>query len=173
MVVKVVSSVLVLTSAIFSSMSHAKSDDQTLLGSFHEYGITKCDSFILEKSPLNDKNNWNFFISKHGGGIDGTSTEVSVIQIYGSKGDTVKVDYSYIQTNKSCFVHSRSTTTNPGSCSSNVDGNYWYVTGQMPNKDYVTYKNNGGIEMQAKEISVGNFKACIQEVSIRNQSAHG
>lgn len=173
MVVKVVSSVLVLTSAIFSSMSHAKSGDQILLDAFHEYGITKCDSFILEKSPLNGKPNWNFFISKHGGGIDGTATEVSVIQIYGSKDDTVKIDYSYIQTNKACFVHSRSTITYPGTCSSNVDGNYWYVTRKMPNKDYVTYTNSGGIEMQAKEISVGNFKACIQETSIRNQGAHG
>lgn len=174
MAIKVVSSVLVFTSAIFSSMSHAQSDNQTLLNSFHKYGITKCDRFILEKSPL--KGNWNYFISKHGNhgnGIDGTATEVSVIQIFGSKGDTVKIDYSYIQTNKSCFVHSRSTITYPGSCSSNVDGDFWYITNPMPNKDYVTYKNKGGIEMQAKEISVGNFKACIQETSIRNQGAQG
>ena len=173
MVVKVVSSVLVFTSAIFSSTSFAKSDNQILLDAFHEYGITKCDSFILDNSPLNDKKNWNVFISKHAENFDDTVKEVSIIQIYGSKGDTVKVDYSYIQTDKSCFVHSRSTITFPGSCSSNVDSNYWYVTEQMPNKDYVTYKNNGGVEMQAKEISVGNFKACIKETFSRNQGAHG
>ncbi len=170
---KVVSSGLVLFSAIFSSMSHAKSDNQILLDSFHEYGITKCDSFILEQSPLNDKNNWNFFISKHMDEIDSTVKEVSVIQIFGSKDDTVKVDYSYIQTDKACFMNSRSTITFPGACSSNVDGNYWYMTSKMPNKDYTTYKNSGGIEMQAKEISMGNFKACIQETSIRRKGSLG
>lgn len=43
----------------------------------------------------------------------------------------------------------------------------------MPDKDYTTYKNAGGIEMHAKEISMGNFKACVQEGSKRINSHHG
>ena len=35
-------------------------DDVTLLKSFHDYGITKCDSFIVENSTL--EKNWNYFI---------------------------------------------------------------------------------------------------------------
>ncbi len=171
MIKKIVAPVLVTSLVAFSSISHAESDNQILLNSFHKYGIKKCDSFILKNSPL--KGNWNYFISKHGGGLDGAATEVSVIQIFGSKGDTVKADYSYIQTEKSCFIHSRTTVTYPGTCESNVDGNYWYISSAMPNKDYTTYKNKGGIEMQAKEINVGNFNACIQETSIRNKGLQG
>ena len=151
--------------------AHAESDDQILLNAFHEYGITKCDKFILENSRL--EGNWDFFISKHAGGIDGSATEVSLIKIWGVENDTIKVDDSYIQTPKNCYLHRRSTITFPGTCESNVDGNYWYVSNRMPGKDYVTYKNKGGIEMQAKEIQVGNFKACIQETGIRNKGNQG
>ncbi|TKB50606.1 hypothetical protein FCL40_05500 [Ferrimonas sediminicola] len=146
-------------------------DDQTLLKAFHDYGISKCDSFILENSKL--KGNWNFFINKHAGGIDGPATEVTITQIFGSKGDTVKTEGTYIQTEKKCFLRSTWTLTFPGSCSENIDGNAWYISTDMPNKDYTTYKNAGGIELHAKEISVGNFKACIQEGSQRASASHG
>lgn len=85
----------------------------------------------------------------------------------------MKIDDSYIQTPKSCYLHSRAITTFPGPCDSNVDGNYWYVSNRMPGKDYTTYKNKGGIEMHAKEIQVGNFKACVQESSIRKKGSQG
>jgi len=146
-------------------------DDQTLLKSFHEYGISKCDSFILKNSRL--KGDWNYFINKHAGGIDGPSTEVTVTQIYGSKGDTVKSEDTYIQTPKQCFLRATWTLTFSGPCSDHIDGNLWYVSTKMPNKDYTTYKNAGGVELHAKEISMGNFKACIQEGSKRISSPHG
>ncbi|WP_133406907.1 hypothetical protein [Parashewanella tropica] len=145
--------------------------DQSLLKSFHEYGISKCDRFILENSKL--KSNWNFFIDKHVGGIDGPATEVTVTQIFGSKGDTVKTDATYIQTSKKCFLRKTWTLTFPGACSENIDGNAWYISKKMPNKDYTTYKNAGGIELHAKEISMGNFKACVQEGSLRKSGSHG
>lgn len=151
--------------------AHAENDNQTLLNSFHKYGITKCDQFIIEHSKLNG--NWNYFINKHSGGIDGPTTEVSVIRIWGSENDTVKVDDSYIQTPKNCYVHTRSTVTFPGSCESNVDGNLWYVSNRMPRKDYTTYTNQGGVDMQAKEIQVGNFKACILETAKRKKGRQG
>lgn len=151
--------------------AHAENDDQVLLNSFHKYGITKCDKFILENSRL--EGNWNFFISKHGSGIDGSATEVSIIRVWGVENDTLKVDDSYIQTPKSCYLHRRSTITYPGSCESNVDGNYWYVSNRMLGNDYTTYKNKGGVEMHAKEIQVGNFKACIQETGTRKKGSQG
>jgi len=141
-----------------------------LLNSFHKYGITKCDSFILENSSL--KGNWTYYISKHAGGIDGSATEVTVTQIFGSPGDTVKITDTYIQTSKKCFLHSMWTLTFKGACSSNVDGDAWYVKDPMPSKDYVQYTNAGGVEMLAKDISMGNFKACIQEGSVRTSSPH-
>jgi len=154
-----------------SSVIFAQSNEEILLDSFHKYGITKCDAFILKNSRL--EGNANLFINKHKGGIDGPSTEVSIITIYGKKGDSVKVDDSYIQTAKNCFLDSRSTVTNSGSCESNIDSNYWQVSLKMPDKDYTTYKNRYGIEMQAKEISVGDLKACIKETSIRIRKFNG
>ncbi|ORT50846.1 hypothetical protein ST37_07870 [Vibrio sp. qd031] len=166
---------LVIASALSFGITLANpvlaNDDQTLLKSFHDYGISKCDSFILENSKL--KSNWNYFINKHAGGIDGPSTEVTITQIFGSKGDTVKTEDTYIQTAKKCFLRQTWTLTFPGSCSENIDGNAWYVSTKMPNKDYTTYKNAGGLELHAKEISMGNFKACVQEGSIRTSSSHG
>lgn len=157
--------------AVMVGNSYAQSDNQRLLNNFHEYGITKCDQFILENSMLTG--NWDLFISKHADGIDGPTTEVSIIRIWGVENDTVKVDDSYIQTAKSCYLHRRATTSFSGPCESNVDGNYWYISNQMPGKDYVTYKNRGGVEMQAKEIQVGNFKACIQETNLRIKGNQG
>jgi len=154
-----------------ASGAMANNDDTLLLDAFHEYGITKCDSFILENSRLSS--NWNFYINKHANGIDGPTTEATVTRIFGSKGDSVKVDDTYIQTRKGCFLRQAWTLSFPGSCSESVDGNYWYISKEMPNKDYTTYKNSGGVEMHAKEISMGNFKACIQEGSKRLQATHG
>ena len=91
------------------------------------------------------------------------------VTIYGTKGDTVKIDDSYIQTLKNCFLHSRSTITNLGSCESNIDSNDWNISSEMPNKDYTTYENKYGIEMQAKEITVGDSKVCIKETSVRTR----
>jgi hypothetical protein len=150
-----------------SSVVFAQNKNKILLDAFHKYGITACDSFILKNSRL--QGNWSFSISKHLEGIDGPSTEVSLVTIYGVKGDTVKIDDSYIQTLKNCFLHSRSTITNSGSCESNIDSNEWNITSEMPNKDYATYENKYGIEMQAKEITVGDSKACIKETSVRTR----
>ncbi|MCA3958313.1 hypothetical protein JKP11_22040 [Vibrio vulnificus] len=105
--------------------------------------------------------------------MDGPATEVTITNIWGSKGDTVKTESTYIQTAKNCYLRETWTVTNPGSCRDNIDGNYWYVSTEMPNKDYTTYKNSGGIELHAKEISVGNFKACVQEGSKRSSAKHG
>ena len=138
--------------------------------SFHKYGITKCDKLILKNSRL--KGNWNFFVSKHRD-IDGSNPEASIIQITGTKNDTPKVDDSYLQTQKKCFLTKRSTITAAGSCKENVDGNFWYVSTEMTTKDYTQYKNKGGVELYAKEIEVGNFKACIQEIVVRDSSPHG
>ncbi|MGV6818410.1 MAG: hypothetical protein ACWA44_14225 [Thiotrichales bacterium] len=151
--------------------AHAESDDQILLNSFHEYGITKCDKFILENSSL--QGNWNFFINKHAGDVDGSATEVSVVRVWGSENDTVKVDDSYIQTPKNCYLHSRHTITFSGPCESNIDGNVWYVANPMPGRDYIQYKNKHGVEMLAKEIQVGNFKACVQEGAKRLKGNQG
>jgi hypothetical protein len=164
--------ILALLASVYITMSSgivlAETDDQILLNSVHKYGITKCDKFIIKNSKL--IGNWNFFISKHKGAINETVNELSIIQIYGSKNDTVKTDDTYIQSNKGCFVHQRSTTSFSGPCSEHVDMTAWYVSTDMPDKDYTSYKNKGGVEMHVKEISMGNFKACIQEVGVRNSA---
>ncbi len=148
-----------------------KQDNRMLLNSFHDYGITQCDTFILENNVL--EGNWHFFINKHSGGLDGPSTEVSVVTITGEKGDTTKRDYSFVETAKKCFVHKRTTITFIGECSSKINKDFWHVSTPMPRKDYTTYKNKHGLEMQAKDIYNKNFKACVLEYSVREKGQHG
>jgi hypothetical protein len=154
--------------AILTSGRVLADDDQILLGQMHKYGITKCDGLVLKNSKLED--NWNMFTSKHRDDIDKNVKEASVIQVTGPKGDTVKIDVSYIQGPNKCFMTKRSTITFPGSCSENIDMDAWFVSKAMPDKDYTQYENKGGVSMLAKEVTVGNFKACIQEVIIRNSA---
>jgi len=161
---------LIIGIGIISSL-FAKSDDKILLGAFHKYGITKCDNFILENSKL--KMNWNFFISSHNQDISNDVKEVSIIEIFGSKNDTVKVDHSYIESPNGCFLTKRITLSFKGSCESNIDKNYWYISKEMPNKDYIAYSNGKGVERYAKEIEMGNFKSCIQETTLRISSILG
>ena len=157
--------------AAFLPFTAHSDDNQRLLKSFHEYGITKCDSFIIENSRLG--NNWTYFIGKHARGMDGAATEATITTIWGSKGDTVKTEGTYIQTAKNCYLRQTWTLTYPGSCSENIDGKSWYISTDMPSKDYTTYKNAGGVELHAKEITLGNFKACVQEGSKRASKPHG
>jgi hypothetical protein len=156
--------VLLITTGIVCNL-FAKSDDEILLGAFHKYGITKCDKFIKENSKL--KPNWNLYISTNKTKIDKDINEVSVVEIFGTKGDTIKVDHSYIESPNRCFLTKRNTLTYKGSCESNIDGNSWYMSDEMATKDYATYKNKHGVEMYAKEIKMGNFKACLQETVVR------
>ena len=152
--------ILSLTSSI-----NAKTNQDILLDAFHKNGINKCDKFIKKHMRLKDS--FNVFISKHDDGIDGPSTEVSIVTIYGTKGNTIKFDDSYIQTAKNCALHSRSIATKLGSCDSVVNPNKWFRTSPMPNKDYTAYKNKLGFDLYAKELNIGGSKVCILEASMR------
>ncbi len=165
--------VIISITAAYLTYSQAAlaNEESKLLKAFHRYGITKCDKFIKKNSPL--KTNWNYFINKISGGMDGPATEVTITRIWGSKGDTVKSDETYIQTAKNCYLRQSWSLTFNGTCTNNVDGDAWYISTAMPDKDYTTYTNRGGVEMHAKEISVGNFKACLQEGYRRTSAAHG
>lgn len=144
---------------------YAQSNQEILLSAFHKNGITKCDKFISKNSRLKDK--FNVFISKHENGIDGPSTEVSIVTIYGTKGNTIKFDDSYIQTAKNCVLHSRSIATKEASCDSIINTSKWFRTSPMPDKDYTAYKNKSGFDLYAKELNVGGSKVCIMEASMR------
>ena len=156
---------VILSSMTFYSNLFAKTNQDILLSAFHKNGITKCDKFITKHSRLNGK--FNVFISKHEDGIDGPSTEVSIITIYGDKGTTFKFDDSYVQTAKNCALHSRSIATKIAPCDSVIDPVKWFRTSPMPNKDYSAYKNKVGFDLYAKELTVGDKKVCIMEASMR------
>ncbi len=150
-----------------SATLFAKNNQEILLNAFHKNGITKCDKFISKNSRLGG--NFNVFIDKHINGIDGPSTEISIVTILGTAGETVKFDDSFIQTAKNCVLHSRSTATKKGSCSSNINLKNWTITSSMPKKDYTAYENKFGVRMYTKELSVGEAKICIIEASLRTK----
>lgn len=143
----------------------AESSNDTLLKMVHKYGVTKCDRAVIENSSL--KGNWDVIVERHTDGISKDIKEVTIIQTTGSKNDTIKLDHSYIQTPKACLLHRKSTLTFAGPCSSNIDLDHWYISKEMPDKDYTEYKSAKGALLLAKEVSVGNFKICIQEYSGR------
>lgn len=146
-------------------------DDRRLLKAFHEFGITRCDSFILQNSRLTG--NWYFYMSTHENNVDGPSKEASIIRILGEQGDTIKIDDTFIQSPKKCYLVSRHTLILAGSCASNIDSAHWRVSNSMPDKDYTAYVNRGGVEMHAKEINLGGARACLQEAAIRKNGEQG
>jgi len=158
-------SLLVLYTILIATSLYAKSYEDILIESFHKNSITKCDNFIKKNNRI--QGHFNVFFSKHQDGIDGKSTEVSIVTIYGEKGNTIKFDDSYIQTAKNCVLHSRSTTTKIASCDSIIDPSKWFRTSAMPNKDYTAYKNKAGIDLYAKELNINGSKVCIMEASMR------
>ena len=160
---------LIFITACSSMSAVANEDDATLLNAFHKKGITKCDSFILENGKL--QGNWHIVTSTHPGLNNDSFKELGLIQVTGKKGDSVKITQSYIQTPTACYMSGVTTVTFSGRCSDrdNIDPDYWYVKDEMEGLDYKKYENKGGIDMFAKEISVGNFTACVIDYHKRQQ----
>lgn len=156
--------------SLTSNLAIASEDDKVLLGAIHKYGVTKCDSFILEHGKLKD--NWHFDISRHPKLNNENFSEVTIQQVAGSQGDTIKIAQTYIQTPSACYLLELSTVTFSGHCSDNdnIDQNSWFVKDEMEGLDYKKYQNKGGVDLFAKEISVGNFNACVIEYQVRRSS---
>ena len=151
----------------------ASTDDQKLLDLFHKHGMNKCDKFILQNASLKNKPNWSLDIEDSGTSIGKNYPMVTLVVVYGFKGDTVKTDYSFIETPTNCYLSKRSTVSANGSCDDHVDGDIWYIANQLPYIDYTLYYNKGHVPMYAKETNVGNFKFCVQEYRLDNESKHG
>lgn len=159
----------VIFSSLFFCSVNVQANEQGILDSFHKYGIKKCDSFIKKNSSLEGKSNWNYLISKHANGIDGPTTEVVLTTLYGSINDSVKTVQTYVESKQKCYLTEQWTISFKGTCQDNVDLNAWYVKDDLSNLDYKQYSNGHGVTMYAKEITVGNFKACLQEGFRQNQ----
>jgi len=164
---------LLAATLLLSNSAAANEDDQTLLKAFHKYGVTKCDRFILEHGKL--KGNWSFNISRHPDLNDKNFAEVSGTTVTGKQGDTVKVVQSFIQTPSACYMLDLTTITSPGHCSDNdnIDQSAWYVKDELAGRDYKKYENKGGITLYGKEITVGNFSACVMEYEQRTSAKIG
>lgn len=164
---------LILITTFSSTSVIAEDDDTTLLNIFHKKGITKCDSFVLEHGKL--KGDWHIVTTTHPGLNNDGFKELGLTQVSGKQGDSWKTTQSYIQTSTACYVSKITTVTFPGSCSNsdNIDPEYWYVKDEMKGLDYKKYENKGGITLFAKEISVGNFTACVIEYHSRQQVKSG
>jgi hypothetical protein len=164
---------LIFIATFSSTPVIAEDDDATLLNVFHKKGITKCDSFILEHGKL--KGNWHIVTTTHPSLNNDSFKELGLTQVTGTQGDSLKSTQSYIQTSTACYVTEISTVTFSGNCSDrdNIDPEYWYLKDEMKGLDYKKYENKGGITLFAKEISVGNFTACVIEYHTRNQTKFG
>lgn len=135
--------------------------------------MTKCDKFILQHASLQNKPHWSFDIEKPHKSVGKGYSAVTLVVTYGNKGDTIKRDFSFLQTPEQCILTERSTLTFNGSCSQNIDGDHWFISNQMPEIDYTEYKNKGNVPMLVKEVNVGNFKLCVQEMRLMSVSQLG
>lgn len=162
---------IVLTASIFTSLpSYAETNKNPILDEFHKFGITHCDEFIQKNTAA--LGSWKFFIHKHPGGIDGPSTEVSLTQISGKPGQSIKTDYTFIQTLKQCFLHKRGQVTAFDSCDKAVDSKIWNIQFNLPDYDYKRYKDQKGIILYAKELELGGKKACLLDYEFRTKGKH-
>ncbi|QMT59163.1 MULTISPECIES: hypothetical protein [unclassified Legionella] len=150
----------------------ALSDNEQLLKQFHNYGMTHCDKFILMQADLLNKPNRSIDIESPIGELGQGYSTVTLIITYGYKGDTIKQDLSFIETPNRCILTKRATLTSKGPCSQNINPDYWYISKSIPQIDYTSYRNKGDAPMLAKEINVGDFKACIQEFRLTSDSKH-
>lgn len=135
--------------------------------------MTKCDKFILKNANLMNKPNWSLDIERPNSHIGKGYSLVTLILTYGHKGDTLKRDFTFVETPKRCILTERATITFNGPCSENINGDYWYISSQMPKLDYTAYTNKGHAPMLAKEVNMGNFKLCIQEMRLTSESNLG
>lgn len=156
---------LLFSLPINSSM--ASSSDRNLLKNFHELGITHCDEFIQKN--IQAKGDWKFFLSKHAGGLDGPTTEVTMVQIYGDKKNSFKNDYTFVQTLKKCFLHKRGTITAQEACSSAVNPQLWKIQFNLPGYSFKRYRDKKGIILYSNELSANQ---CLIEYEFRTKGDH-
>jgi hypothetical protein len=164
---KVMKSLILILLFLVSINGHASKQMDTLLSQFHNYGITKCDAMIARSFNIEKIHNWTYFINHSTNKMPGEVYEATLIAVFGTVGDSAKLDFSFTQTPNSCELHKRITTTKSGGCEENINGNDWYLAEKALDNDYKFYKNKYGDALFAKEIKVGNFKACAQELSFR------
>jgi len=130
-------------------------------------GITHCDDFILKNTQTQGQ--WKFFMNKHAGGIDGPSTEVSLVQISGNLTKSYKTDYSFIQTLKQCFMHKKGQITVQEPCSKAVNADIWNIQYNLPNLAYKRYKDKKGIVLYSKDLGENS---CLLEYEFRTVGEH-
>lgn len=142
-------------------------NSQQLLKQFHSLGITHCDEFISKNIPV--KGQWKFFLTKHEGGLDGPSTEVSMVQIHGEKSNSLKNNYTFIQTLKKCFLHKTGSIHTQKPCSESINSKQWKIQYNLPDFDYKRYKNSAGIVLYTKPLSKNS---CLLEYDFRSKGNH-
>lgn len=161
---------ILIASLSQSSLAIAQDNQPKLLKQFHEFGITHCDEFIAKNTAT--KGPWKFFMNKHPGGIDGPSTEVSLTQISGKPGESLKTNYMFIQTLKQCFMRKSGQVMVNDSCQNAVDKTVWNLQYNLPNFDYKRFKDKKGVILFSKEIQLGGEKACLLDYEFRSSGNH-
>ncbi|GAB6069023.1 hypothetical protein JCM30760_01200 [Thiomicrorhabdus hydrogeniphila] len=163
---KVIATALLL----LSWQANASENQNELLKQFHKFGITHCDNFIKKNTATPGE--WKFFMNKQPGGLDGPSTEVSLTQISGKPGQSIKTDYSFIQTLKACFLHKTGQIIAFDSCDKAVDKKVWNLEYNLAEFDYKRYKDAKGVVLFTKEITMDNKKVCFLNYDFRTKGSH-
>lgn len=150
-----------------ANTANANEANQGLLKQFHSLGITHCDEFINKHVSVNGQ--WKFFLTKHAGGLDGPATEVNMVQIHGSKVNSLKSNYTFVQTLKKCFLHKTGHIVSNMSCEDSINKEIWQPQYKLPDFDYQRFKNKKGMVLYTKPLST---KSCLLEFEFRTKGDH-
>lgn len=158
--------------SLFSSFTYANGLVQGVIGSSNKYGIKGCNSFIADSinmiPGLTSSDSWYYNVSKHGGGIDGPTTELTFDIFYGKPNDSIHGTIILHESRKKCFAKLNIKFAQRGRCLENIDMNSWYIKDNMLGIDYIHFKNSGGVDLFAKEMNFNGINYCHKEFNIRN-----
>lgn len=135
--------------------------NEQLLISVHKHGVTGCDYPILNAVQLPDKSNWQWTVESYNTSM-GNSHELNITLTHGTRNDSVYEQFTVIETKHACYINHTGQITYGTSCNNSVDFQLWRENlDSQPGTDFRFFTNRLGITLIAKELAVGNGRACV------------
>lgn len=149
----------ILSVALLTTSLTSQADITSLT---HSKGIVNCDSYLNEiQSTIKGNYKWDLF---HNPNSNMQSKSVVIKVFTGSYNDTVHMDYTLQQVGSTCYYTKRATITVKGTCTSIPDANYWSIDNRMPNLDYLSWINKGGVQLYTKQLG----SICLHEYFLQS-----
>jgi len=146
-----------------------------MLDAFHKIGITKCDSFILVNTKLDDYH--TYFVNNLNKNTNDNNNDVkqaTITTTYGKINDSVLNYDSYIETKDGCRLETLIMINKPGLCGETFASRVWNwrVVSQALGGEYTQYEGVNGSELITQELSIGSLRWCVSELRVTYYGPH-